>query len=281
MRLLLAAALVSACLWHDGNAAKAETAAIAGTLSKEFGKYPYGGGYVWRTGLLGSYHHPRKVLEDACTATGGSLKQTLRLEQGAEAFLSFRNQVITINPADVWQWSGSVFNAYSRENEVSQTSFVVSQPLPYWAPAAAFGLFGCYIAGSSRPDWFVAITVHHPKLLVIREITPEMLAESESRRYAKELAERERTQRQWREEDERRLRALIEQGKEKERLTPWRQALKVGDRTNCGMVIETRGPILKVQLPPGYRSPSGDGEFWVRRDDVTDAEPINGCRFGQ
>ena len=68
---------------------------------------------------------------------------------------------------------------------------------------------------------------------------------------------------------------------EYEKSTAWREALKVGDQTNCGMVIETRGPILKMQLPPGYRSPAGDGEFWARRDDVTDAAPVNGCRFGQ
>lgn len=281
MRPVVAVLMVWVSLWCGIFPVRAQNAVLATTLSEDFGKHPYAGGYVWRTGISGSYHHPRKVLDGACASTGGSLRQVLPLEQGAQAYLIAGSRLITIDPADLWHLSELVFEAYSRENEVSQTSFVISYPRPVWAPTEAFGLFGCYGSGNTRPDWLVSVMVHHPKLVIIREVSLDMLAEAEFRRQAEKSAERQRIRRAERLEDEKLLNALIEQSKEKERLAPWQQGLKVGDRTNCGMVIETRGPILKVQLPPGYRSPSGDGEFWVRRDDVTDAAPINGCRFGQ
>ena len=65
-----------------------------------------------------------------------------------------------------------------------------------------------------------------------------------------------------------------------ERLAPWREALNVGDRTNCGMVVDTRGPIVKVQLPANISLPSGEREFWARRSELTDAEPVTNCRLG-
>ena len=41
-----------------------------------------------------------------------------------------------------------------------------------------------------------------------------------------------------------------------------------------------RFAATQVQLPPFITGPSGAREFWVRRDEVTDAEAPTGCRYG-
>lgn len=67
---------------------------------------------------------------------------------------------------------------------------------------------------------------------------------------------------------------------EEVRLQPWREQLKIGDQTNCGMVVDVRGPLLEMQLPPYITGPNGIRRFWVQRSQITDKPVGIGCRFG-
>lgn len=54
--------------------------------------------------------------------------------------------------------------------------------------------------------------------------------------------------------------------------------LTVGDRTNCGKVIEIRGPWIKVAFPEGvlfYNKPSA----WINKDRLTNGRPVD-CTKG-
>lgn len=63
--------------------------------------------------------------------------------------------------------------------------------------------------------------------------------------------------------------------------TSWRQGMRLGTRTNCGMVIQERGPLVEVQLPPGLTGPSGVRQFWVAREELTPDAAPEGCGFGK
>lgn len=260
--------------------AQAQTSPVSGVLAEEFGDYSYNQGYVWRTGLFGSYRHPRRVLENTCAEFEGRLDQIMRLQRGAEASVAIGEIDYSFSPTDLWAWSTETFNAYSRDYDVSQTSYVVTFPRPDWAPVDAFGLFGCYAANSREPEWLVVVMVHHPRLLVIREVTAELVRRRMDRQEAQDLAEQERARQEEKRAIEEQQRAALARAIEDQRLAPWREALNVGDRTNCGMVIEVRGPIVRIQLPANYSLPSGEREFWIRRSELTDAAPITNCRFG-
>lgn len=279
MKKSLAISLLLSGLIFANSGANAQTSPISTELTDEFGEYAYGGGYVWRTGMFGSYRHPRRILERECVDNGGRLEHVLRLERGSEASTVIGSSSYSIAPSDLWAWSVETFNAYSRKHDVSQTSFVVTFPRPDWAPVDAFGLFGCYMENRRDPEWLVAVMVHHPKLIVVREVTAELASHRLNLRQVQDLAERERTQQEEQREIEGRERATLARAAEDQRLAPWRAALNVGDRTNCGMVVEIRGPIVKVQLPANISLPSGEREFWIRRLELTDSKPITNCRF--
>lgn len=280
MKKSLAISLLLSGLTFANSGANAQTSPISAQLTDAFGEYAYDGGYVWRTGMFGSYRHPRRILERECTDNGGRLAHVLRLERGSEASVVIGGSSYSFAPSDLWALSVETFNAYSREHDVSQTSFVVTFPRPDWAPVDAFGLFGCYAPNDLEPEWLVAVMVHHPKLLVVREVTAELASQRLNRRQAQDLAQRERTRQQEQRAIEERERAILARATEDQRLAPWREALNVGDRTNCGMVVDTRGPIVKVQLPANINLPSGEREFWARRSELTDSEPVTNCRFG-
>lgn len=63
-------------------------------------------------------------------------------------------------------------------------------------------------------------------------------------------------------------------------LRSFRTSLKIGSRSNCGMVIDVREPMVQVHLPPHVNGPAGIREFWAPRDELTNAAAPTGCRFG-
>lgn len=281
MRARLAVSTAAILLVSTIVPATARAEDIGAALADEFGRFSYADGYVWRTGMLGSYHRPRKFLEQVCQSDGGRLQQTLNLRSAREVSFNIEGRRTTISSRDVWRWSGEVFAGYAEENEVSQSSFVVSYPLPDWVPPEAFGLFGCVVNSAEDPIWSIAVMVHHPHILTLREIDLPLVLAGEAEQRGREFDEQQ--------EAERRRQATIaanelaarRQAQEDARLAPWREALDIGDTTNCGMVIDTRGPIVQIQLPPGWLSPEGQREFWARRTSLTDAPPGQGCRYGR
>lgn len=143
-----------------------------------------------------------------------------------------------------------------------------------------FGLFACKDA-DGRDKWAAAIMpLGEARTIYVNvELTPitsrwvrEHLAEKERKRISAERFERE--------QEERQARAIADAQAEEERLKPFRANLRVGSRTNCGIVIAVRDPLVQVQLPPNVLGPGHEREFWTMRDELTDAYPPNGCRYG-
>jgi hypothetical protein len=46
----------------------------------------------------------------------------------------------------------------------------------------------------------------------------------------------------------------------------FRRDLAIGTVTNCGTVIQIRGPMVEIAVPPTTLTPNGQSTFWSRRD---------------
>lgn len=55
---------------------------------------------------------------------------------------------------------------------------------------------------------------------------------------------------------------------EREELALFHEELEVGDATNCGLVIELRGPLAPIAIRTNRRAPNGENTFWSRVDDL-------------
>ncbi|MBX7483821.1 hypothetical protein [Qipengyuania qiaonensis] len=81
-------------------------------------------------------------------------------------------------------------------------------------------------------------------------------------------------------EAERLARAGDELAQERQELALFHSELEVGDETNCGLVIEIRGPLAEIAVPANRRAPNGAKTFWSRIDRL--AQPYTSvCSFGQ
>lgn len=66
---------------------------------------------------------------------------------------------------------------------------------------------------------------------------------------------------------------------EREELAFFHEELEVGDATNCGLVIELRGPLANIAIPTNRLAPNGKSTFWTRIDDLA---PLRrgACTYG-
>ena len=66
---------------------------------------------------------------------------------------------------------------------------------------------------------------------------------------------------------------------EQKRREAFRRDLAIGTVTNCGTVIQIRGPMVEIAVPPTTLTPNGQSTFWSRRDALapTFSTP---CTFG-
>lgn len=53
---------------------------------------------------------------------------------------------------------------------------------------------------------------------------------------------------------------------EQKRREAFRRDLAIGTVTNCGTVIQIRGPMVEIAVPPTTLTPNGQSTFWSRRD---------------
>ena len=53
---------------------------------------------------------------------------------------------------------------------------------------------------------------------------------------------------------------------EEKRRETFRRDLAIGTVTNCGTVIQIRGPMVEIAVPPTRLTPNGQSTFWSRRD---------------
>lgn len=66
---------------------------------------------------------------------------------------------------------------------------------------------------------------------------------------------------------------------ERRQAEAFRRNLAIGDETNCGTVIEIRGPIAEIALPINRRAPNGEATFWTRIERLA-PRGIGTCTFG-
>ena len=65
----------------------------------------------------------------------------------------------------------------------------------------------------------------------------------------------------------------------REEAAAFQKTLAIGDETNCGTVINVRGPMAEVALPVNRRAPNGETVFWSRIERLL--PPGHGvCTFG-
>lgn len=63
------------------------------------------------------------------------------------------------------------------------------------------------------------------------------------------------------------VRAEQDIAEKKRQIDQFRKALDVGTETHCGTVIQLRGPMVELAIPPG-RSPGGQSSFWLKREQL-------------
>jgi hypothetical protein len=243
-----------------------------------------------------SVSKPLATLRSVCSDSGGALD--LKISAGREAgepgkALEIGTSRLSLGRGEMWE----TFSVGASTDVASSTARHGFAPLFAASPFAdratrdaeadpPFGLFAC-TNGASRIIWAVAImplggvqyngaSYAYDVPIKVTPITSAWVRTREaSIAAAKVISERAR-----RDSETAWVRDKAQMQAEEIRLRPFRAALKVGSRTNCGLVIAVRNPLVQVQLPPNISRRDGTREFWVERDQLTDAPPPDGCRFG-
>jgi hypothetical protein len=235
--------------------------------------------------LKPSFGVPLQTLRTACISSGNTLE--LRISAGkaigdlAHTSLDIGTEHLTVDRDEMWTWF-SIGSRYA--HETARNGFAPLFATSYFAERATrsaeadppFGLFACK-TGNGRTVWAAAILpVSGPSDYDLGiKVTPVTAAWI--RGHYERAAEADRAAR---ERERQRLAGIAHAQAEQVRLRPFRTGLNIGSRTNCGIVIAVRNPLVQVQLPPHIPGPSGIREFWVRRDILTDAQAPDGCNFG-
>jgi hypothetical protein len=295
----IAAIGASASAQAEPTAAEAELIAFLDKETKPgiltFGKHgrTADGNYVVSAVFHRELRMPLNKLDKFCEAKGG----TIKLLVGAAAIfpnfagsadLAFSNEVFTVDQSDLFEWSGQPRSAsaepalngfeavFDRRLVASRTKTVAeanaNPPL---------GLFGCFDANNGR-KWTASIMAGRYGgdgwlYLNILPITHEFLAAKRQAAIAVKQNEEDWKMRQAEKQQEAEAFAKTE----KQRLAPWRRALAIGSQTNCGLVINDRGTVLEIQLPSGVTGPTGERQFWVKREELADYPFPQGCTYGR
>lgn len=162
----------------------------------------------------------------------------------------------------IWRSEGSVCVASSGEALGAVAMIVERRDLPASNdPAAALSLF--------LPTYRrTAVYAYHPRAVV--GMTPELVAQGRVAPSAQEIAAK----------DEARLaRFRAEADREEARNTEFRRKLDVGSDTNCGTVIQVRGPMVEVAVSPMRATPNGQSTFWAKKTALYPPGPSL-CAFG-
>jgi hypothetical protein len=236
-----------------------------------------------------SFAKPLEAVRSACTQSGGTLSLLLsagRAEAARRtATVAIGGERMTIDRGELYHLFTSapyVGDGLARDGFrwAFRTSHFADRAGTQAEADPPFGLFGCSLAGGATV-WAAAIMPNgEPRAYDLPvKVTPITRAGLAARRETlahAQGAERRRVAA----EDAAEAARVARERSEAVRLKPFRAGLTVGSRTNCGLVITVRGPLVQVQLPPNVTGPSGQREFWAPRADLTDAEAPQGCRFG-
>jgi hypothetical protein len=70
-----------------------------------------------------------------------------------------------------------------------------------------------------------------------------------------------------------------ERAEEIARTEAFRKEIAVGSETNCGTVIQLRGPMVEIAVPAYRNTPNGQPTFWSKRDRLYPVGPAL-CSYG-
>lgn len=249
------------------------------------------GNYLWRAKFPNDLRMPAEKLGALCAKQGGKwsllVSPVYLLAFPDNAVLRFGNESYTVRSYDLWIWA----TGYSPAGQLRPRSGfdpvfdyrLIRGRARGVAEANAnppLGLFGCSEASGSM-KWAASIMPGRYGgigwlYLIIRPVTRDYLVEVQRKKLELEKKERDYQQ------------SIIARAREAERLAaeedrrlqPWRQQLKIGDQTNCGMVVDVRGPLVEVQLPPHISGPNDIRQFWIQRSHLTNRPAGVECRYG-
>jgi hypothetical protein len=236
---------------------------------------------------------PLNKLTKFCNTGGGNMNLLVSAaaifpKTTGSADLVFDGETFNVDQSDLFEWSGQPRSA-SADPALNGFEAVFDRRLVTGrtrtiADANAnppLGLFGC-VDVDSNLKWAVSIMAgsyggNSWLYVKILPVTYELLS---ARREATIAAKR--NEEDWkRAQAEKQREAEAFANAENIRLAPWRKALAIGSQTNCGLVINDRGAVLEIQLPSGHTGPSGERQFWARRDELTDYVFPKECTFGR
>ncbi len=238
-----------------------------------------------------SIDFPLKALRTVCSASGNDLRLQLSagrpINGAVEAQVEIGEQRFELDRNEMWARFGGLSDGTSRVMAARGFAPLFSaSPFAERATRNAdadppFGLFSC-VSGNGSTLWAAVIMPTQAVVGYDLEARVIPITRTWIRQYNEDVAAaRMATDRAAGEREAARIAALAHARDEEHRLKPFRDALVIGSRTNCGMVIDVRGPLVQVQLPPNIRGAGDQREFWARRDELTDAFPPEGCSFGR
>jgi hypothetical protein len=249
------------------------------------------GAYRWAATFHRELRKPLEKLQGFCAKEGGILQLALSAGQISDrrtsALIGLGGRSYIVKHHDLWEWEArgydSVAAGISGFNEVIPRQLLTGRTRTIAAADAAppMGLFACarndnemLWAASIMPGayggsgWFY---------MSIRAITSDYLEMRDRQKYEAERLSRKATEKVT--ADARAVDAFV--ASENMRLAGFRKSLTIGSDTNCGLVINDRGPVLEVQLPSSITGPNGERQFWTKRGSLTDAKAPRGCTFGR
>jgi hypothetical protein len=238
------------------------------------------GAFKWGATFHRELRKPLEKLTAHCLANSGVMQLALsagRLQNEISAVtLKIAGTEQQVSHEELWDWeSRKGFSITAQKygfDGVIPSALIAGRTKTIAAADAnpPMGLFVCS-ASESKGNWAVSIMPNDYAgtgwfYMTIRPVTVDFLDAWRARQLAIiEAAETEEAQRR----------------AEQERLVPFQKSLTVGTQTNCGLVIDDRGPIVEVQLPAGSVGPNGERQFWIKREELADYPAPKGCSYGR
>lgn len=220
---------------------------------------------------------PRRWLADRCQLDGGTL--TLAMPYAHHSDISIvdpsSHAPLIISEHMLFRW-GTVLTP-------SKVNFQDYSPRSQTRDN--FGLFSCAAVNGS-PIWHVAITpALNENLSPARAVNPHIPASMMSIRVVNAETV-QKTLSYFEDENQQRRGSLLKfQNQQRadlkavtERMRAFETNLAIGTETNCGMILDIKGPIVEVQVPSYVRLGNGQTRVFVHKD-ILDVPDGNRCRY--
>ncbi len=248
------------------------------------------GSYWWSAyygpGNIGVFGWAKRAIGERCIKDGG----TLELVAPYLLQVPAQSQVITlkdpggggdfsVTPKMIFNWSGEfIGDGFEATDRYLQLAPARNAALV--DARAVLGIFSCR-RGEGLPLWHLSILPTpvgawtnfadnnskgtHWVILRIQAIT-RTLVERDNLAYAKVIEEnKQRVSAGQKADAQRREQWLARERILRPRIARFQQELKVGEDTNCGLILELKGPLVEVQVPTDIKLQSGASRVFVKR----------------